>query len=243
MAARGDATGAYEVLAPWVEEHPEDVEAKSTLAVVAAQNGRLDEAEELLEGLTGDDPRLALLGADIALGRGEARVAILRLAEHRLDHPAVLDREFKRILGQAYVEIGQPGEALEVLGSVEGDPLLAHTRSRALFQSGRMDEAVAELEPFAAQIRGFGLEGAPASQRFLMADILIDYARGLVATGRAEEAVSVLEPNVSSMASRRAWKILAQALVAVGRGGEAGAALSRGQAQTSREPRLPEEEN
>lgn len=227
-AALGDAGAAYDLLAPWVEGHPDDVEAKAALAVVAAQTGRLDEAETLFVSLPAGDARLALLGADLALARGEWRVAIARLEPHRKQHPPAVDREFKRILGQAYVEIGEPELALEALGSVSGDPGLTLSRGRALFQSGLMEDAVEELKPFAEQIRRMGVENAPPSQRQLMVDLLVDYARALLAAGEASEAVAVLEPNVVGLQNRRAWKLLAQALVAAGRGDEARAVLNRG---------------
>lgn len=228
LAAQGHAERAYEILVPWVELHPEDVEAASVLALVASQTGRVDEAEVLLDALPTHDARLALLSADIALQRGQARVAIGRLAQHRRDHPSTLDREFARILGQAFVETGRPEEALEVLADVQGDPLLALWKGRALFYTGRMEEATDVLRPFAEQIIRAGVRNAPISQLFLMSEILSDFARDLVALGHAGEAVALLEASVEDLASRRAWSVMAQALVAAGRGDEARVALNRG---------------
>jgi len=235
LAAAGDVERAYELLASWFDEHPDDSEATTVLALVAAEIGRLDEAEALLARLPAEDLRLAVLGADIALQRGHPRVAISRLAARWPERSAALDREFKRILGRSYVETGQFEQALEVLAGVSSDPLLILWRSRALFQTGRMEAALAALQPLAAQIDRGGVNNAPASQRFLISEVLTDTARSLLALGRSAEAVALLEPNVELLASRRAWNILAQALVGAGRGDEARSVLDRGAAQVPKE--------
>ncbi|RMH23413.1 MAG: tetratricopeptide repeat protein [Acidobacteria bacterium] len=226
---QGRTVEAFQHLRPWALTHPEDYEARLAAALCAVELGRVPDAGKLLEGLSDDDPKVALLRGKWLFLSGDPRAAI-ELLRPRLAHaPPPLARDLRSVLAECYLRIGESEQAIEVLaGHVAGDPWLGLFLGRAYYQAGRLDEAAATLAPVAAGLDAGDETLAARGQSGLAGAVFLEYGRVLLTNGDAAgglpylERASKLRPD-----DRQVWQSLGQALVTVGRREEGMAALER----------------
>ena len=215
---QGDLEGAYVHLRAWSLARPDDVEARLAAAHSAVRLRRAREAEELLTGLPEDEPRVRLLRGELHLLQGNAAQALTTLRPLLGNSNADLDRDARRLIGDAEMLLGNAKVAVEVLqGHVDGRPDIALLLARALKQQGDIAGAVAQLAPFAEEEAGRRIPG-----------LLLEYGRLLTSSGRANEAVRFLElATRQDPEDRPTWYALGQALAASGRAEEARQATAR----------------
>src|SRR5882724_939197 len=233
LAREGAPEHAYEVLRPWAVATPGDTEARLAAALLAVNLQRLPEADELLKGLPADNPRVRLLKGDLALRKGDPKgcIAILRpLVDSPppgFDTHGGMQLDARRILGEAYLRVGQSAEAVKLLAAVAGkgtDGQTALLLAEAQYQGGDIPAALATLSPFAAKIVK---AEHPRDPEFVV-EMALTYGRILTAAGRQAEAADAL-----SVATRldpegaAAWQAYGQALVAAGKKDEGAKALAR----------------
>jgi Flp pilus assembly protein TadD len=130
---------------------------------------------------------------------------------------AQLQSDARRGMAEAEMLLGRPAAAVALLAGREvGDAGGALLLARALLEAGRLDEALATLQPWV---------GREAEAPVV---VLREHARMLVLAGRHAEALPLLEE-----ASRRdprdklTWQALGQVLARLGRQQEAAHALER----------------
>ncbi|MEM7410913.1 MAG: tetratricopeptide repeat protein [Myxococcota bacterium] len=127
---RGHLDAAAEAYAKAVERDPSFVEAMVNLARVRAAEGRFDQADEWLDraSLVRDDyPDIAAARGLVALGRGDAKLAVSELTRARVVEPD--DVEVLINLGAALIEAGL---WLEAIGHLDRAARLDTTRSAAV---------------------------------------------------------------------------------------------------------------
>jgi Flp pilus assembly protein TadD len=215
-ASRGEVAEGLRLLSGWAAASPGDQEARLAGAYCAVALGRADDAERLLAGLA-DSPKARLLRGRARLLAGDPATALEVLGPLAGHADAQLQRDARRGMAEAEMLLGRPAAAVELLAGREvGDAGGALLLARALLEAGRLEEALATLQPWAAR----GAE--------VPAELLREHARMLVLAGRHGEALPLLEE-----ASRRdprdklAWQALGQVLAQLGRREEAARALER----------------
>ena len=227
---------AYVLLLPWVNAHPEDQIAVRAAAAGAVQLERVTEAEQLLARLPTDDPGVQLLAGRLQLIRGEPRAAIATLVPLLGAAPEMIERDVRRVLAEAYVQVGQAADAIAVLeGHVGNDPSLALRLAQAQNQNGDAEAALVTLEPFSRQV----LENEEGRQQLdprLVERLSLEYGRLLVAASRPTEAVAYFELATQANAENKlAWQLLGQALANSGDRERAKEALERYQELAARD--------
>ncbi len=222
----GQPAEAYAFLRPWTAANPQDHEARMAAAAGAIALERTPEAETLLEGLSGDDPGVNMLRAQVLLQRADPWGAINELRLLADEPPPGIDGAIRRTLARAYLEVGDADAAL---GQIEAAPTSgpedAVLLASAYFQAGRLAEAIETLAPFAEPLPNSPPpENPPPAAR----DVVLEYGRFLHSAGEAERAVpflrlaTELEPDTPD-----AYQALGQALAASGEREEAREVLER----------------
>lgn len=150
MTASGDKKGAERYLVTWINQHPEDVGARSYVAQIYMASGRNKEAISQYEALRRVNPNDASVINSLAIlyqrekdGRAVATAEqALKLAP---ENAAVLDT-----VGWIFVEQGDLPRGLELLGkAVAKEPKISTLRYHygvALSRAGKKAEAKKELE-------------------------------------------------------------------------------------------------
>ena len=216
---------AYRLLRPWALSHTDDTEARLAAALCALDLERPSEADELLAGLSTDDPKVRLLRGQLLLERQDPRAAIEMLKPLDTSRPQEVDFNLRRVLADAYLQVGQSAEAVRLLTGFENrDPTTARMLAQAQYQGGDLDGALATLKPWADALLANEKPRAP----LIVAALALSYGRLLTAAGRHQEAVDALAVALRlDPASVEAWQADGQALTALGRRDEATQALAR----------------
>lgn len=225
---QGRIRDAYRLLVPWLERMPDDPQARRAAALAALRLGRIPSAEELLADVPQTNPADKMLWGHLLLLQGDPHAAIslltpLLATEEPL--PERLDADVRWVLAEAHVQVGEAEQAVEVLEGRAGDPPSILLLSRAQYQSGNLEGALATLRPLAEPI--VSQEHDPNDPRWIVAtEIAREYGRWLLAAGRSEEALPYLEVATEMEPERKeTWQSYGQALAAVGREEEARQAL------------------
>jgi tetratricopeptide (TPR) repeat protein len=225
--SQGRMADSYRLLRPWSLAHPEDEEARLSAAYGAIELNRPSEAEELLEGLPEENPRVRLLRGRVYLIKGEPEPAIATLKPLIGTSPPSLEPEVRRRLAEAHIAFGESSAAVALLqGKVGNDPSLALLLSRAHYQAGNPAEAAAGLEPFARDL----LSKEPAADRDkkLAADFALEHGRALVALSKWAEAMASLDVAVRlDPRSLQGWQLLGRAQMAAGRREDAARSMEK----------------
>lgn len=219
---------AFQLLRPWVAEHPDDTEARRAAALCAVMLGRVADAEDLLGELPQDDPGTRLLWGRLLLLKGEPQGALSTLETLLSEAPPEIEPDVRRALGEVYLELGQAEDALDVLeGKVPISAANGLLIARAKYQNGNLEEALQILGPFAERLPEVGIDREnPLSG--LATGISRDYGRWLVNAGRHEEALPYLRLATEAQPDdKQAWKALGQALAATGDREQARQALAK----------------
>ncbi len=222
----GQPAEAYAFLRPWTAANPQDHEARMAAAAGAIVLERTPEAETLLEGLSGDDPGLKMLRAQVLLQQADPRGAINELRLLADEPPPGIDGAIRRTLARAYLVVGDADAAL---GQIEAAPTSgpedAVLLASAYFQAGRLQEAIKTLAPFAEPLPN---SPPPENPPPVARDVVLEYGRFLHSAGEAERAVpflrlaTELEPDTPD-----AYQALGQALAASDEREEAREVLER----------------
>lgn len=230
---QGRLEDAYVLLRPWVRAHPDDLEARLAAAVCAVELERIPEAEELLSDLPTENPRVGLLWAKVLLARGDPYGAIASLKAMGDELPAAIDLDRRRTMANAYINVGQAGDAVELLeGRLGEDPGLILLMSQAQAQSGDVEGALETVRPLAEAV----LAEPAALEPTLAAGVLLEYGRHLIATGSPADALPALEQAAElDPYNKLIFQSLGQSLAAAGRREEAQQALERFREMTSNE--------
>ena len=150
LGNEGRVAESYELLRPWALAHADDGDARLAAAFGAVELGRGDEAEELLNGLPRDNPRVQLLAARTRLLKDDPPGAIALLEPLAASGPPELLPEVRRNLARTYLGTGASAKAVALLqGKVGDDATLAVLLGRAQYKAGNPAEAVTALAPFA----------------------------------------------------------------------------------------------
>lgn len=225
----GRIRDAYGLLLPWARNHPEDTEVRMAAALAAIQLRRAPEAEELLSDLPQSDPTVRFLWGHLLLLKGEPHGAVSTLRTVLEDSAAAepLRADARRILAQAYLDIGEARSAVDLLSGKVAGPGTALLLAKAQYQAGELEPALETLRPFAEPLPGSTADRSDPRLP-LVFEILREYGRWLVAAGRAEQAIQYLEiASEIEPQDRQTWQALGQALAASGRQEEARVALER----------------
>jgi len=218
--ARGDAEAAYELLHPWAVAHPRDREARLAAAALALRLARAKEAEELLAGLPDDEPKVAILRAQMLVRQGRLEDALAVLEPLRRTAPPEMRSDVLFLSAETLITLGRAAEAIDLLRGAAGEARLAVLLASAYYQEGEIERALAVLEPLARD--------AAAAADVSVAELAFEYGRLLVEADRAAEAVPYLETATRLMPDNAgAWKSLGDALLKSGRRDEALAARRR----------------
>ncbi len=226
LGRAGRPAEAYAFLQPWTATNPQDREARMAAAAGAIALERTPEAEALLEGLSGNDPGLKLLRAQVLLQRADPWGAVNELRLLADEAPSGIDGAIRRTLARAYLVVGDADAALEHIEAVEtSGPEDAVLLASAYFQAGRLDEAIKILAPFAEPLSN---SPPPENPSPVARDVVLEYGRYLHSAGEAERAVpflrlaTELEPDAPD-----AYQALGQALAASGDREQARGVLER----------------
>lgn len=226
LARQGRVVEAYALLRPWSLRNAADGEALLTAAALALQLERPAEAEQLIAGMSSQDPAIRLIQAKILVQKGDGPAAAALLAPLLAGHPPGMEMEVRRTLAEAYLLAGQAPKAVELLkGNVAGRPAIALVLARAQHKAGDTLGALATLRPFADKL--------PADPKVLgdprpAAGIALEYGRALADAGRSPEALSFLDQATRLQpANPAAWQELSRALAAAGRTDEAQRAAAK----------------
>jgi tetratricopeptide (TPR) repeat protein len=218
---------AYLLLAPWSRANPEDTEARLAAAHSALQLRRIPEAEELLSDLPQEIPQVRLLWGKILFHRGDPYGALstLQALGDGTDLPAGMDRDRRQTMANAYIAVGQGGEAAALLeGRVENDPGLRLVLSTAQSQSGDVTAALETIRPLAVAV----LDGSTQVSADTAAGALLEYGQLLNSTGSQIDAIEPLQRAAEiDPGNERIWQSLGQSLAVAGRREEATEALAR----------------
>jgi tetratricopeptide (TPR) repeat protein len=227
LGSQGKLADSYLVLRPWALAHPDDVEARVSAAYDAVELDRVPEAEELLKGLSDDNPRARLLHGRLQLVQQEPRAGIALIEPLLQNGPPELGLSVRRYLAEGHVALGESAAAIDLLkGKVGDDPSLAVILSRAYYKSGDPATAAAVLEPFARTL----LAGDPGSdsERSLMTTLALEYGRALVAGSKWPEAIAALGRATQLSADNlQAWQLLGRAQLASGQRDDANQSLAK----------------
>lgn len=224
-AREGRVVEAYSMLRPWALRNPKDTDARLMAANLALQIERPDDAVELLKGMPDTDPALRLLRAKALIQKKDGTGAAALVRPLLASHPPGMETEVRRTLAEAELLAGNAAEAVKLLdGKTGGYPAVTLLLARAQHKAGDKAAALATLKPLADQLpedaAGMG-DPRPA------AGIALEYAALLAETGRAAEALPFLEKSTRYYPRNpEAWKSLARAYEAAGRGDDAAKALT-----------------
>jgi tetratricopeptide (TPR) repeat protein len=224
-AREGRVVEAYSMLRPWALRNPKDTDARLMAANLALQIERPDDAVELLKGMPDADPALRLLRAKALIQKKDGAGAVALVRPLLASHPAGMETEVRRTLAEAELLAGNAAEAVKLLnGKTGGYPSVTLLLARAQHKAGDKAAALATLKPLADTLpedaAGMG-DPRPA------AGIALEYAALLAESGRAAEALPFLEKSTRYYPRNpEAWKSLARAYEAAGRGDDAAKALT-----------------
>ncbi|MCZ6508041.1 MAG: tetratricopeptide repeat protein, partial [Acidobacteria bacterium] len=223
----GAFDAAYELLRPWALQNQDDSAARLAAAVCALRLHRLSEAEELLSDLDQQDPEVRLTWARLLLRQQDA-VGAYAMLEPLLLAEGGAGWDAKLIAADAQLAMAQPDAALALLeGRDERDPLAALQTTRALYQDGRVDEALAVVRPFADQALAIDPIDIPPRQRSMAGRMSLEMGRILAAQGEYAEALPFLKRATLMVADEaEGWRLLGRALAATERSDDAAAALA-----------------
>ncbi|HEY7213289.1 MAG TPA: tetratricopeptide repeat protein, partial [Thermoanaerobaculia bacterium] len=225
--SQGRLADSYRLLRPWSLAHPEDEEARLSAAYGAIELDRPSEAEELLQGLPEDNPRVRLLRGRVYVIKGEPEPAVATLKPLLKSAPPSLEIEVRRYLADAHIALAESSAAIDLLqGKVGNDPSLALLLSRAHYQAGNPAGAAADLEPFANRL--LSKEPAEEHDKRLAASFALEYGRALVALSKWTEAIALLETAVRlDPRSLQGWQLLGRAQLAAGRRDDANRSMEK----------------
>jgi tetratricopeptide (TPR) repeat protein len=225
--AKGRTLDAYRLLEPWAYRHGDDHPARIAAAALALRLGRQAEAEKLIEGLPESDPKVRMLRGQTLLFQGKPEEALAELTPLLTDTPPEMRGDLLRLTTDVYVLLGRSQEALDLVPEGPGgDARLALTLATAHYRQGAVDQAVATLEPFAAELPERHRAGETLGA--IGARLAFEYGRLLAAAGRNAEAVPYLETSTAIFdGNAAAWKTLGDALLGAGRREEALAAREK----------------
>jgi Flp pilus assembly protein TadD len=229
LAQEGDPVAAYALLRPWALAHPEDLDNRLAAALLALQLGRREEAAELLAGAPEEQPKVRLLRGKLLLAQGDPRAALAMLEPLRAQHPPEMRSDLYRMLADAHLATGDSAAAIALLekGDLQ-DPATALLLSDALYQSGEVDRALAQLRPFAEAVRDQKAPPRREDARALAGAVARAYGRMLVAAGKHAEAVPVLEKATQLLPrDTQVWQTYGQSLMGAGRRDDAQKAFTR----------------
>ena len=229
---QGDLEAAFPLLRGWARQRPDDLEVRLAAAHSALRLRRPPDAQELLAGLSEEDPRVRLLRGQLLLLEGKAADALAMLRPLLGHSSQGLEADARRLMAEAEMLAGNAAAAAELLaGRVDGRPDVALLLARAQKQQGDAAAALATLEPFVGALGETGQAGGPP-----VPGLLREHGRLLMGLGRSAEAVASLErATAQDPRDRQAWYALGQALVASGRAAEAEQATVRFQALAKEE--------
>jgi DNA-binding CsgD family transcriptional regulator/tetratricopeptide (TPR) repeat protein len=199
LIATGDWQEAESQLATSMREaetsqRPLHANARATLAALRFAQGRLEEAEDLIEGLDGQSPA-APVAAAIHLARG-APVLAAALARRGLDGADFLDRAvLLELLGEAEIAQGNSdeaaahGRALAEQGAARSSGLVRARGHRLL---GRALGRPEDLHTAIAEFSRLGMPYETAWTRLILAAVLRT-SEPEVAAAEARAALTVFE--------------------------------------------------
>jgi predicted Zn-dependent protease len=228
LGNEGRVAESYELLRPWALAHADDGDARLAAAFGAVELGRGAEAEELLNGLPLDNPRVQLLAARTRLLRDDPPGAIALLEPLATSAPPELLPEVRRNLARTYLGTGASAKAVALLqGKVGDDATLAVLLGRAQYKAGNPAEAVKVLAPFAKTALAAQDPAAPGD-RAAMAELTLEYGQALVATSKWAEAIQALDRSTRlNPDGFQAWQLLGRAQLAAGQRDAAGKSMAR----------------
>ena len=228
LGSEGRIAESYRLLLPWAKAHPEDQEARISAAYGAIELDRPPEAEQLLDGLPQDDPRVRLLSARRLLSVQKPRDAIALLEPLLKGAPPSLDPSVRHYLAEAYLAMGQSGEAINLIqGKVGNDPSIALLLGRAQYRAGNPADTVATLKPFADKVLGGAEPTAPAERAFT-ADFAREYGQALVAMSDWAGATEALQKSAHlDPENIQTWQLLGRAQLASGQREEGAKSMER----------------
>ncbi|HYN19834.1 MAG TPA: tetratricopeptide repeat protein [Thermoanaerobaculia bacterium] len=234
---QGRVQDAYDLLKPWTQAHPDDLEVRLAAAFCAVELGRNSEADQLLANVPEDNAHGRLLRARLLLKSGAPQGAITMLAPMEAAPPKEIERDLRWVLGEARLQVGQAAAAVAVLeGHTGEDPVLVLLLAQAYQQSGAPEKVLATLKPIIDKLPD--PSSVEAEKRSLPAALALEYGRALVTSGRFPEAVTVLEKATSlDPANAPAWQSYGQALAGAGRREEAQRALAKFQEVSQSAPK------
>ncbi len=222
---------ALTLLLPWARTHPDDKEARLAAAFAAIRLKRPPDAEELLSDLPQTDPQVRLAWGNLLLLKNDApgAAATLRplLDEPEDKIPEAMRGDARRLLADAYLQMGKAEDAVSVLKDHALGPASHLSLARAEYQSGHLDQAIETLRPFAEPILAHSPE--EKDPRWAVAgDIVQAYGRWLLTAGQADNALPYLRLATRVHPDdKEAWQALGQALGATGKRDEAQKALAK----------------
>lgn len=212
---------SLQYLRPWLEAQRGDKEARTIAAMCALELRRTQDATALLEGLPTSEPRIGILRAQLLIQQSDPLSALVILEPLLANHPPEMSADIHRMTTEAYLNSGRARDAVELLaGLPQRGPRLTLLYAEALYRTGDLDTALAELKPVAEAALEQGATHA------LVVHGVSDYGRILVASGRAEEGLPFLQRAAELQPDHiKTWKALGEALTAAGRRDEARTAL------------------
>jgi Flp pilus assembly protein TadD len=233
--AQGAFGAAYPLLRPWALANPDDSEARLAAAVGALELHRLSEAEELLSDLDQQQPIVRATWARLLLSQQDA-VGAFAMLEPLLTPLAEASWEVRSMAADAQLAMAQPEEALALLeGRNPQDPLAGLQATRALYQDGRVEEALAAISPFADIALAADPETLPADRRSIVGRVSLEMGRILAAQGEYSQGLPFLKKaTLFAPEQPEGWRLLGRALAATERREDADAAIEEYQAVAER---------
>ena len=212
---------SLQYLRPWLESQRGDREARTIAAMCALELRRTQDATALLEGLPTSEPRIGILRAQLLIQQSDPLSALVILEPLLESHPPEMSVDVHRMTTEAYLNSGRAKDAVDLLaGLPQRGPRLTLLYAEALYRTGDLDTALAQLKPVAEL--AIGQDAAHP----MVVHGMSDYGRILVAAGRAEEGLPFLERAAALQPDHiKTWKALGEALTAAGRRDEARTAL------------------
>ena len=215
LGRRGDLVASFQLLVPWAQAHPDDRQARLAAAHAALVLERVPAAEGLLSDLPQDDAAVRLLWGRLLSLKGDPHGALATLRPLLAgDVPPEMELDVRRTMAEAHLLLGDSAAAVELLQGLAGDdPAVALQLSRAQYQGGDLEAALATLAPF-EQAAQSGSSTLPPNLRGALA---ADYGRLLMTASRFEEALPYLRIATELLPrDKQAWQSLGQTLAALG---------------------------
>lgn len=231
--SQGRLRDCLRLLRGWFATHPGDLEAGTAAAFCALEAHRADDARALLAQLPGDLPAVRLLEGRLLLFESRPQAALDVLTPALNSARGSMELDVRRLMAKAHLGLGQASKAVDLLADLDRTPQLATYLAEAQYQLGDVAAARSTLEPWARRALTSGRTDLGAE----MGALLRDYGRTLLQAGDPSEAVPCLELATRvSPGDKRPWRLLGQALAAVGRRQEAESALEQFRRLASEEP-------